>query len=151
MEAAFAGAHASPVYRDGDTIAVLPGNDPDDANKYADIVIASGLDYARNFMVANADAVIAIGGGAGTLSELSYAWVMKRLILAYRVPRAKRSSLQFTDWSAVVADKRLDDKTRYPELEDDQIFGVNTAREVITLLTETMHRYNQRPERAGKR
>ena len=151
MEAAFAGAHASPVYRDGDTIAVLPGNNPDEANKYADIVIASGLDYARNFMIANADAVIAVGGGAGTLSELSYAWVMKRLILAYRVPRAKRSSLQFTDWSAVVADKRLDDKVRYPEIEDDQIFGVNTAREVITLLTEKLPKYNQRPERAGKR
>ena len=151
MEAAFAGAHTSPVYRDGDTIAVLPGNNPDDANKYSDIIIASGLDYARNFMVANADAVVAIGGGAGTLSELSYAWVMKRLILAYRVPRAKRSSLQFTDWSAVVADKRLDDKIRYPELLDDQIFGVNTARDVISLLTEKLPLYNQRPTLAGKR
>ena len=151
MEAAFAGAHTSPVYRDGDTIAVLPGNNPDDANKYSDIIIASGLDYARNFMVANADAVVAVGGGAGTLSELSYAWVMKRLILAYRVPRAKRSSLQFTDWSAVVADKRLDDKIRYPELLDDQIFGVNTARDVISLLTEKLPLYNQRPTLAGKR
>lgn len=151
MEAAFAGAHASPVYRDGDTIAVLPGNDPAEANEFSDIVIASGLDYARNFMVANADAVVAVGGGAGTLSELSYAWAMKRLILAYRVPRAKRSSLQFTDWSAVVADKRLDDKIRYPELSDDQIFGVDTARDVISLLTEKMPYYMKRPERVGKR
>ena len=88
---------------------------------------------------------------AGTLSELSYAWAMKRLILAYRVPRAKRSSLQFTDWSAVVADKRLDDKIRYPELSDDQIFGVDTARDVISLLTEKMPYYTKRPERVGKR
>ena len=151
MEAAFAGAHASPVYRDGDTIAVLPGNNPDEANRFADIVIASGLDHARNFIVANSDAVIAVGGGAGTLSELSYAWVMKRLILAYRVPWAKRSSLQFTDWSAVVADKKLDDKVRYPEFEDDRIFGVNSAREAISLLTEKMPKYNQRPKQAGKR
>ncbi len=148
MEAAFAGAHASPVYRDGDTIAVLPGNDPAEANEYADIVIASGLDYARNFMVANADAVVVIGGGAGTLSELSYAWVMQRLILAYRVPRAKRSSLQFTDWSAVVADKRLDDKVRYPEITDDQIFGVDSTRDVISLLTEKLPYYTQRPKKA---
>ena len=85
------------------------------------------------------------------LSSLITPYSNKRLILAYRVPWAKRSSLQFTDWSAVVADKKLDDKVRYPELEDDRIFGVSSAREAISLLTEKMPKYNQRPERAGKR
>ncbi|MDO5845442.1 MAG: TIGR00725 family protein [Methanocorpusculum sp.] len=151
MEAVFAGAHASPVYRDGDTIAVLPGNNPDEANEYADVAIATGLDHARNFIVANADAVVAVGGGAGTLSEVSYAWVMYRLVLAYRVPGAGAAEGMFCDWSAVLADKRLDDKIRYPEIADDKIFGVSSARETIAVLTEKLPMYMKRPALAGKR
>lgn len=151
MEAVFSGAHASPAYRDGDTIAVLPGNNPDEANEFADVVIATGLDHARNFVVANADAVIAVGGGAGTLSEISYAWVMFRLVLAYRVPDLATEPDMFHDWSAILADKRLDDKIRYPELADDKIFGVRSAREAIDVLTEKLPLYMKRPALAGKR
>ena len=73
MEAALRGARQAKSYREGDTVAILPSFDPDQANPYADIVIATGTDVYRNGIVANADGVIAIGGGAGTLSELSYA------------------------------------------------------------------------------
>ncbi len=151
MEAVFCGAHASPAYREGDTIAILPGNDPEEANKYADVAIATGLDHARNFIVANADAVVAIGGGAGTLSEISYAWVMYRLILAYRVPNPKGTDTMYADWSAILADRRPDDKIRYESISDDKIFGVDTAREVIALLTEKIPAYQKRPALAGKR
>lgn len=65
MEAAFMGAHASEKYREGDTIALIPSFDIHEANKYADIVIPTGLDMMRNALVANASAVIAVGGGAG--------------------------------------------------------------------------------------
>ncbi|MFR6056852.1 MAG: TIGR00725 family protein, partial [Eubacteriales bacterium] len=44
MEAAFMGAHASEKYREGDTIALIPSFDIHEANKYADIVIPTGLD-----------------------------------------------------------------------------------------------------------
>jgi len=40
---------------------------------------------------------------------------------------------------------------RYPELEDDTVFGVSSAREAIALLTEKLPKYTQRPERAGRR
>ena len=36
----------------------------------------------RNALVANSEAVVAVGGGAGTLSEIAFAWQFNRLILA---------------------------------------------------------------------
>lgn len=80
MEAALKGAKESNYYRSGDTIGIIPGFDPNDANEFADIVIPTGLDIYRNIIVANSDAIIAIGGGAGTLSEASHAWALKRPI-----------------------------------------------------------------------
>ena len=57
------GATSSSSYTSGDTIALLPGFDPKPAMGHADIIIPTGLDVARNILVANGDAVIAIGGG----------------------------------------------------------------------------------------
>lgn len=77
MEAACRGA----AERDGDTIGILPGEDRDEANPYVDTVIATGLGHARNaLVVVNGDAVIAIGGGGGTLSEIGFADVYDRPI-----------------------------------------------------------------------
>lgn len=58
---------ALPAYREGDTIAILPGEDPSAASRHADIVICTGLGSYRNGIVGRADAVVAVGGGAGTL------------------------------------------------------------------------------------
>ncbi|WIA18791.1 hypothetical protein OEZ85_003475 [Tetradesmus obliquus] len=78
MSAALKGARSSCRYRPGDTIAILPGDSAAAANPYADIVIPTGLGEYRNGIVARADGVIAIGGGAGTLQEVSAAWSLKR-------------------------------------------------------------------------
>ena len=74
MEAVFKGAHASEKYREGDTVALVPSFDAETANAYADIAIPTGIDMMRNALVANADAVIGIGGGAGTMCEFAFAW-----------------------------------------------------------------------------
>lgn len=59
--------------RNGTTIGILPGTDRSAANEYVDTVIATGLGNARNALVAmNGDAVIAIDGGPGTLSEIGH-------------------------------------------------------------------------------
>lgn len=137
MEAALRGARQAKSYREGDTIAILPSFDPDQANPYADIVIATGTDVYRNGIVANADGVIAIGGGAGTLSELSYAWHLCRLIAVYR---------NGGGWSAALADRRLDGRVRC-EAEDDRIFGVDSAAEAAALLKERLSQYQKRPPR----
>ncbi len=75
MEASARGAHASQKYREGDVIGILPGPDAASANPYVDIAIPTDLGYARNVVLTGmADAVIAVGGGSGTLSEIALAW-----------------------------------------------------------------------------
>jgi len=57
----------------GLTIGILPGYDKKDANKFIDLVIPTGMGLARNVLVVKAaDAVIALPGTAGTLSEIAY-------------------------------------------------------------------------------
>ena len=57
----------------GVTIGIIPGYDKNDANKYVDIVIPTGLGLARNVLVVkSADVVVALPGKAGTLSEIAY-------------------------------------------------------------------------------
>jgi uncharacterized protein (TIGR00725 family) len=75
MRSVCAGASAA----DGETIGILPTADRDDANEYVDTVVATGLGHARNALVVmNGDAVVAVDGGAGTLSELGFAGVFDR-------------------------------------------------------------------------
>jgi len=75
MEAVCAGATRA----GGETVGILPTADPDDANAYVDTAIATGVGHARNAMVVmNGDAVVAVDGGAGTLSELGFAGVFDR-------------------------------------------------------------------------
>ncbi len=58
----------------GQTIGILPGESRTAANAHVDTAIATGLGDARNMLVVlNGDAVIAIDGAAGTLSELGHA------------------------------------------------------------------------------
>ena len=132
MQAAFMGAKSSKNYKDGDTIALIPSFDANVSNEYADIIIPTGLDIMRNAIVADASAVIAIGGGAGTLSEMAFAWTLKRLILAF-------SNVE--GWSSKLAGIRLDKRNRYP-YEDDKVFEVQSAEEARKILLEKIDLYN---------
>ncbi len=70
MEAACKGARAA----NGLTIGILPGRDLSEANPYLSIALPTGLGDARNTIIAQAaGAVIAVGGGPGTLSEIALA------------------------------------------------------------------------------
>jgi hypothetical protein len=70
MEAASKGA----AERGGVVVGILPGEGLDMANRHCTIVIPTGMGYARNVInILCADVVVAIGGKAGTLSELAYA------------------------------------------------------------------------------
>jgi len=70
MKAACKGASAE----GGTTIGILPGNENQAANPYVQIPIVTGLGEARNVIVVKSvQAVIAIGGSYGTLSEISHA------------------------------------------------------------------------------
>lgn len=70
MEAAARGARAA----GGITIGILPGHDRSQANAYLDHVVTTGIGHARNLaVVSSGDAVIAVGGSYGTLSEIGLA------------------------------------------------------------------------------
>jgi uncharacterized protein (TIGR00725 family) len=70
MEAAARGAKGA----GGTTIGILPGHDRALANPYLDHVLTTGMGHARNLaVVSSGDAVIAVGGGYGTLSEIGLA------------------------------------------------------------------------------
>jgi uncharacterized protein (TIGR00725 family) len=70
MEAACRGAKEG----GGMTVGILPGADRAAANAFVDVAIPTGLGEARNALVARAaDAVIAVSGGYGTLSEIAFA------------------------------------------------------------------------------
>jgi uncharacterized protein (TIGR00725 family) len=66
----------------GTTIGILPGTDRSDANEWVDHVVVTGLGHMRNFAVAaSADAVIAVGGRWGTLSEIAFAKLLGRPVV----------------------------------------------------------------------
>ena len=77
MEAAARGAARA----GGLTVGITPDTDADAANPWCGVVIPTGLGHARNVLTALAgDFVVAVGGGAGTLSELCFGWIHGRTI-----------------------------------------------------------------------
>jgi len=105
QRSAHSGAKKSNFSGDGDTIAILPGFDPTPAIGHADIIIPTGLDLLRNGIVANSDVVICVGGGSGTLSEISFAWQLNRSII----------SIGGGGWSSELVGRTIDH--RFPESE----------------------------------
>lgn len=78
MEAACRGARAA----GGTTLGILPGEDRAAANAFVDVAVATGLGELRNGLVVRAaDAVVAVGGGYGTLSEIALALKARRRVV----------------------------------------------------------------------
>jgi uncharacterized protein (TIGR00725 family) len=81
MEAACRGVAEA----DGVAIGLVPGNSVGEANPFCTHVIATGIGHARNLaVVSSGDAVIAIGGEWGTLSEIGFARALGRPVIALR-------------------------------------------------------------------
>ena len=103
MEAACRGAREE----GGFAVGILPGGSPAEANPWVDVPIATGLGYTRNALVVmNADAVIAVDGEYGTLSEIAYGkihgkkvvglgtWDVKGIVTAATPDEAVRMALE---------------------------------------------------------
>lgn len=78
MEAAARGARSA----GGLTIGILPQEDKRDANDFIDIAIPTGLGIGRNVIIARtAEALIAVGGEYGTLSEIAFGMQMGKPVI----------------------------------------------------------------------
>jgi uncharacterized protein (TIGR00725 family) len=66
----------------GFTIGIIPQDEFSFANGFCDVVICTGIGFARDFIIASsADGIIAIGGGVGTLIEMSAGYMIKKSIV----------------------------------------------------------------------
>ncbi len=87
MAAAASGAKAA----GGRTLGILPGHDRSAADPHLDMVVTTGIGHARNLaVVSSGDAVIAVGGEYGTLSEMALAAKLGRPVVVldgWRVSR----------------------------------------------------------------
>lgn len=131
QKSAHKGAKSSSAASDCDTIAILPGFDPEPALGHADVVIPTGLDLYRNIIVANSDVVISIDGGAGTLSELAFAWQLNRSVIA----------VGSEGWSSKLAGTTLDSRRIEDKLFD---YTDNSAEEVVKKVVELLENPNNR-------
>lgn len=96
MEAAGRGA----CQAGGTVVGILPSTDKEDANPWCNIVIPTGLGHARNVLtVLSGDFLIVLGGAAGTLSEICFAWIHEKPILTLR---------GFNGWADKLAGSGLD-------------------------------------------
>ena len=78
MEAASRGARMA----GGLAIGIMPGTAHRESNPWLTVALPTGMEHARNVLTALAgDFLIALGGGAGTLSEVCFAWIHGRPIL----------------------------------------------------------------------
>jgi len=104
----------------GVTIGIIPGGNPEDANPYVDIVIPTSMGLARNFIVVQtSDVVIAIGGEAGTLSEIAMAWQLGKKIIAIE---------STGKWASKVAGTKIDGR------RNDEIIGIKDLDELDRML-----------------
>jgi hypothetical protein len=81
MEAASHGAKDG----GGFVVGIVPPDDKRTANDFCDVVIATGLGFARDFLTAySADAIIIVGGGVGTMIEAAAAYQKNIPIVAVK-------------------------------------------------------------------
>lgn len=126
MEAASRGAFQARERGEGRTtiLGILPGEKPQEANPYCDMVIPTGIGIARNLLVVrSADAVILLHGGSGTLSEAAFAWQIGKPMIALTASGG---------WAGKLGGQRLDGRRQ------DAILSARTAAEAVALVVDEL-------------
>ncbi|MFN3603096.1 MAG: TIGR00725 family protein [Leptonema sp. (in: bacteria)] len=126
MEAVCRGARNSPLYFYGCTIGIIPSSEKKFANPFCDVVIPTGMGLARNVLVVNtSDVIVAIAGGAGTLSEIAYAWQVGKEVLCYT---------KFGGWSKELAGTEID------STQKRKIKAVQNLEEILEELRKLLYK-----------
>ena len=121
MESACRGACAE----GGMTVGILPGDDRRTANPYVRIPVVTGIGYARNaIVVKSSQAIIAIDGSYGTLSEIAYA-------LQSGIP-----IIGLSTWSFSIGGK-----------EDSTIIPVENAKDAVEIALALIKERKKKPAR----
>ena len=106
MEAACRGAKEA----GGPTVGILPGSEAGTANPYVDLPIVTSMAHARNvILVLSSDAVIAISGAAGTLSEIALALKIDRPVVGLGT------------WQLVRSDGLPEERVRYAASPEEAV------------------------------
>jgi uncharacterized protein (TIGR00725 family) len=104
----------------GMAIGILPSDDTAFANRFVDIAIPTGLGIARNAVIARAaNALVAVGGCSGTLSEIALAWQMGRPVAACMLSGG---------WAEKLGGTAIDDRFTEP------VFAAQKASEAISFV-----------------
>jgi hypothetical protein len=116
----------SSSWSDGRIVGILPSYRATDANPWCDLVIPTGMQMARNVLVVAAgDVVLALGGGAGTLSEIAIAWQLGRPIVA----------LGSRGWSGRLGGEAVDARSAEPiQVAHDISDAIQRCRTLATRL-----------------
>jgi uncharacterized protein (TIGR00725 family) len=133
-EAASRGACIAHGYSDGDVINIFPGYHPCDPGHFRGGCMSFSNDLYGDVIVTHSDAVVAIAGGSGTLTQLAHAWGLNKLIIAYQVK----------GWSGRVANRPMDARKRNSNIPDDRVYGVTLENEVLDKL-ELLGKYVRAP------
>lgn len=117
MEAVCKGVKLSTDTFNGQTVGILPEDTTGKANPFIDTAVGTGQGIARNIIIVRtADIIIAAGGGAGTLSEIAFAWQLKKKVLCLT---------NFEGWAKELAGKNLDDR------QNGLLIPVNSIDEIL--------------------
>ena len=106
----------------GLTIGITPFESKRMANKYVDIEIPVPFSQARNIIVIlSGDACVAVSGKAGTLSEICFAWIYNKPLLAL---------IDVGGWSSKIAGQQIDDRRK------DKVIGIDNPQGIIDKLND---------------
>jgi len=120
MEAVSKGIKSADTTYFGQTIGILQGENSKDANEFIDISIPTGIGIARNIILINSsDIIISAGGGAGTLSEIAFAWQQKKTVLCVTA---------YGGWAKELAGLNLDSRNK------DLLIPVKTIEDIENYL-----------------
>lgn len=126
MEATARGYAAARGSGSGVVIGILPGTDPRAANPHCDVIIPTGMGFARNALVVlAADGVVLCGGGTGTLSEAALAWQYGRPVCALRLSGG---------WAAELCDRTLDHR------RSDRVEGFDDPADAVAYVQDAVAR-----------
>lgn len=99
----------------GLVVGILPGDSRDQGNSYIDIAITTGLsfDYRSLILVHSSDALIMIGGGNGTLGELSAAYLNRKPVVVLEPSGGWAGKIRSVAYEGAYLDERRSIKLNY--------------------------------------